>query len=141
MEEGWSHGRGEQNSEVIRNTRGRAGLQFSLSFSLLYLLLQPLASGGSASFPDSELQDRLSCQDPALGVRPGSEPFLRGTTGPGPEPRRSGEGLGPARSEATPRAESGSFPESLLVRQPLRLSEEETWLIWPSSGGGERSGR
>lgn len=130
-----------EEGEVIRNTRGRAGDNFPSVFPLLYLSLQPLASGGSASFPDSELQDRLSCQDPALGVRPGSEPFLRGTTGPGPEPRRSGEGLGPAGSEVTPRAESGSFPESLLVRRLLRLSEEETWLIWPSSVGGERSGR
>lgn len=97
--------------------------------------MQPLASGDSASFSDSELQDLLSCQEPTLGSLPGSELFLRGTTGPGPDPRRSGLILGPAESEGTARAAgpSGSLPESLLVRLPFRLSEEETWLIWPSS--------
>lgn len=91
--------------------------------------MQPLLNADSAvSFSDRELQDLLSCQEPALGCLPVSELFLRATTGPGPDPRLSGLTLGPVESEGTLRAPgpSGSLPESLLVRLPFRLSEEET---------------
>lgn len=107
---------------------------------MLHLLMQPLLTGDSAvSFSDRELQDLLSCQEPTLGSLPVSELFLLATTGPGPDPRLSRLTLGPAESKGTlsPPGPSGSLPESLLVRLPFRLSEEETWLIWPSRSSGE----
>lgn len=108
-----------------------------------HLMMQPLLTGDSAvSFSDRELQDLLSCQEPTLGSLPVSELFLLATTGPGPDPRLSRLILGPADSEGTfsPPGPSGSLPESLLVRLPFRLSEEETWLIWPSRSSREDRG-
>lgn len=94
-----------------------------------HLFTQPLLTGDSAaSFSDSELQDLLSCQEPTRGCFPVSELFLRATMGPGPDPRLSELTLGA----------SGSFPESVLVRLPFRLSEEETWLICPSRSSAEK---
>ncbi len=107
---------------------------------MLHLLMQPLLIGDSAvSFSDRELQDLLSCQEPTRGPLPVSELFLRATTGPGPDPRLSRLTLGPAESEGMlgTLGPSGSLPESMLVRRPFRLSEEETWLIWPSRSSGE----
>ena len=106
---------------------------------MLHLLMQPLLTGDSAvSFSDSELQDLLSCHEPTRGSLPVSELFLLATTGPGPDPRRSGLTLGPAESKGTlsPPGPSGSLPESVLVRLLFRLSEEETWLIRPSRAAG-----
>lgn len=106
---------------------------------MLHLSMQPLLTGDSAvSFSHRELQDLLSCQEPTLGSLPLSELFLLATTGPGPDPRLSWLTLGPVVSEGmlcTP-GPSASFPESLL-HFPFRLSEEETWLIWPSFSSGE----
>ncbi|CAG5993536.1 unnamed protein product, partial [Menidia menidia] len=91
----------------------------------------PLTGDGGVCLPDSELLDLLS--------RPASELFLRATAGPGPEPLLSGLRRGPAGGGGalSPGGPSGSRPESLLTGRPLRLSEDETWLIPPSSG--ERS--
>ncbi|MED6258557.1 hypothetical protein ATANTOWER_008990 [Ataeniobius toweri] len=95
--------------------------------------MQPLLTGDSdVSFSDRELQDLLSM----------SERFLGATAGPGPEPLLSGlTRIIPAASEGalSPLGPSESLPESLLVRLPFKLSEEETWLMCPSrSSGGEK---
>lgn len=77
------------------------------------------------SFSVRELQDLLSCQEPILGSLPVSELLLRATTGPGPDPRRSGPTWAPA-PEGTLRPPA---TESLLAGLPFRLSEDDTWLI------------
>lgn len=104
--------------------------------------MQPLLTGDSAvSFSHRELQDLLSCHEPTRGPLPVSELFLLATTGPGPDPRLSCWTLGPVRSGGvlcTP-GPSASLPEALrLLHFPFRLSEEETWLIWPSFSSEER---
>lgn len=108
-----------------------------------HLLTQPLLTTDSAvSLSDRELQDLLSCQEPPLASLPVSELFLLATTGPGPDPRLSALTLGPPASEGTlsPPDPSGSLPESLLVRPPFRLSEEDTWLIRASGSSAEETG-
>lgn len=128
----------------IRNTRViKPNVAYCTIEGNHHLMMQPLLTGDSAvSFSDRELQDLLSCQEPTLGSLPVSELFLLATTGPGPDPRLSRLILGPADSEGTfsPPGPSGSLPESLLVRLPFRLSEEETWLIWPSRSSREDRG-
>lgn len=91
--------------------------------------MQPLLIGDSTvSFSERELQDLLSWHKPVLGSLPVSELFLRATVGPGPDPPLSRLTLGTVASVGVLRiiAPSGSLPESLLVRLPFRLSEEET---------------
>lgn len=86
--------------------------------------MQPLLTGDSAvSFSDMELQDLL--------CRPESELFLRATAGPGPEARLSGLTRVPAASGGAPSPPGLSelFPESLLVRLPFRLSQDDTWVM------------